>query len=130
MKKRAKNTWTPDSPTVLEPNSKYMILWRCDFGGRDDRCNGSGEKIEVRFTNTDAEDSDSQSGWSIDNRAYHKNSSGTEGTDDRPIRIEVRGFPVAHIVDGGVRMYEVNAQESGGWAIREPSDDTYGVRRS
>ncbi len=127
LRKRAKNTWTPDNPTVLEPNTKYMILWRCDIGERDDRCNGRGEKLEVRFTNSNNEDGGGQSGWSIDNRAYYRNSRGTEGTDDKPARIEVKGYPMAHIVSGGVRMYEVNAFEAGGWPVRQPSDDTYGL---
>lgn len=41
-------------------------------------------------------------------------------------RVSQRPFVTPAIVANGVRMYEVQANESGGWPIRLPGDDTYG----
>ena len=41
-------------------------------------------------------------------------------------RVESRGFATPAIAANGVRMYQVQPNESGGWPIRPAHDDTYG----
>ena len=52
------------------------------------------------------------------------NVNGT--TQPNSPRVSQRPFVTPAIVANGVRMYEVQANESGGWPIRLPGDDTYG----
>ena len=40
--------------------------------------------------------------------------------------INLNNSGVPHIVNNGVQMYEVSADESGGWPVRVRGDDTYG----
>ena len=40
--------------------------------------------------------------------------------------VKLKNSGVPHIVDNGVQMYEVSANESGGWPVRVRGDDTYG----
>ena len=83
----------------LDPNSKFMAMWRCNEGnGNGQHCNASGEKIEAKVTNNDA---------------------------PGPQAVQSRGLASARITNNGVRMYEVSPSESGGWATRVAGDDTY-----
>ncbi len=47
-------------------------------------------------------------------------------TQPNSSRVSQRPLVTPAIVADGVRMYEVQASESGGWPIRLPGDDTYG----
>ena len=123
------NHWSPASITILEPNTKYMIVFRCNTGSNNDQnCNGNGEEIEIKLTDSDAEDSGKSSGWSIANKLYTEDEDGNSSTHWRSARIEVKGrnAEVPYIVDGGVEMYDVNHAEASGWDTRTIGDDTYG----
>ena len=123
------NHWSPASTTILEPNTRYMIVFRCNGGDNDDEnCNGSGEEIEIKLTHSDNEDGGKSDGWSIANTLYIEDADGNSYTHWRPARIEVKGrsADVPYIVSNGVQMHEVSHGEAGGWGTRTIGDDTYG----
>ncbi len=126
LRERETNHWRPTRATILEPNTKYTLVWRCDAGSNIDRsCNGSGEEIEIKLTNSDSEDTGKSPGWSVANNLYQADHGGTASTHRVAATGSNRGAP--SIVSGGVQMYEVqNAIEAGGWDFRAPGDDTYG----
>ena len=126
---RKTNLWSPTHTTILKPNTRYMIVFRCNAGDNNDQnCNGSGEEIEIKLTDSDAEDNGKSDGWSIANNLYMEDADGNSSTHLRSARIEVKGHSagIPYIVSNGIRMYDVKRSEAGGWDIRPPGDDTYG----
>ena len=129
LRERKTNFWCPASPTVLEPNTRYMIVWCCNAGSNNDQnCNGSGEEIEIKLTDSDNKDRGKAAGWSIANNLYWEDDDGNATTHWRSSGIEVKGKPanVPYIVANGVQMYEVNHHEAGKWDIRAVGDDPCG----
>ena len=92
IQERKTNQWRPASVTILEPNTRYMIVFRCNTGSNNDQnCNGNGEEIEIKLTDSNAEDSGKSSGWSITNKLYTEDEDGNPSTHWRSARIEVKG---------------------------------------
>ena len=129
LSERATNDFEPLSNTFLEANSKYMIVWRCDVGDTNDEvCNGSGEEVEIKLTDSTSEDSGKASGWGIADFLYREDADGDVSFGENPARIEVKGRKIdqVSIIDDGVNFIEAGALSGNTWPSRTIGDDTYG----
>ena len=76
-------SFTPDSPTVLEESTKYFIVFAVSSGNSN-----------LQRTASDNVDSGASSGWDIaDNSLYSSNSGMSWTSSSAPVEIAVKGTP-------------------------------------
>ena len=133
-----RNYWEVPDGIILEPDTSYFVVLRCDLGSTDaEICNG-GEYIRIRVVVDDDEDDVDHGvdeglfdGWSIANRGYWGVWGGMT-PDDASHAIEIKGYSarIPYIIDNGVTVTSTPGDGGDSYSYGETIEITVRLSRA
>ena len=133
-----RNYWEVPDGVILEPDTSYFVVLRCDLGSTDaEICNG-GEYIRIRVVvDNDEDDVDHGvdeglfDGWSIANRGYVGVWGGMT-PDDASHAMEIKGYSarIPYIIDNGVTVTSTPGDGGDSYSYGETIEITVRLSRA
>ena len=133
-----RNYWEVPDGIILEPDTSYFVVLRCDLGSTDaEICNG-GEYIRIRVVvDNDEDDVDHGvdeglfDGWSIANRGYVGVWGGMT-PDDASHAMEIKGYSarIPYIIDNGVTVTSTPGDGGDSYSYGETIEITVRLSRA
>ena len=133
-----RNYWEVPDGIILEPDTSYFVVLRCDLGSTDaEICNG-GEYIRIRAVVDDDEDDVDHGvdeglfdGWSIADNGYGGVWGGLT-SDDASHAMEVKGYSarIPYIIDNGVTVTSTPGDGGDSYSYGETIEITVRLSRA